>query len=221
MLLLQSYKVESHFYFKKCLDYAVTNLQNQTSMEPIITTVNCSLVRLYRSTANPVRRLSWPGRKLKLAETTDEAKWVWNDGVSKVLLRKTNPNVTCSHLCTMGKCKFNYRWLENSENSAWLKPAENQYEARCNLCKKTAETWDVGCKIITVACKVWKTQNGRKRAAANASHCPVLSHIRCVSFKVWPQHDPLCNSSNERTSDSVWIHANIESRGAMDITHGG
>lgn len=64
----------------------------------------------------------------------------------------------------MGKCKFNYKWLENDDFSWWLKPVpENVFEANCIVCRRRFKLGTMGIKAVES-----HTQSGKHQEYARA-----------------------------------------------------
>ena len=54
---------------------------------------------------------------------------------------------------TTKKCRFQAKWLKESEFEQWLKPGKSEYEAHCTLCCKDLPLHHIGLQVLRTHAK--------------------------------------------------------------------
>lgn len=135
----------------------------------------------------------------------------------------------------MGKCKFNYKWLEENEYS-WLRSVPgNVYEANCIICRKNFKLGTMGIRVVEshVQSKKHRDYVKARQQPAIASFCSTIStasnDVNATTLDVTmgnPQPTmsadlrAICGSTATLRAEVIWVLRTVTSHNSYRSNDG-
>ena len=98
---------------------------------------------------------------------------------------------------TTKKCRFQNRWLQESEFRHWLRPSENEFQAYCAICCKNLPLHHLGLQVLRTHAK------GKYHSQRCPTSRPMDSYLRAPQAVAASSSPVPASSSSVPASQSL------------------